>query len=115
MIIFNDLLFLSDKLYNECDLDFSELDEINENIRLTLENNMDDLYSFRQELVNLRYGGKHEIKSEIEMRKICDKFDRYCNSIMGRKENVDRHNYSKEIDETIHELSREVLKLKSQI
>lgn len=115
IMIFNDLLFLSDKLYNECDLDFSELDKINENIRITLENNMDDLHSFRQELINLRYGGKHEIKSETEMRKICDKFDSCCNYIMGRKENVDRHDYTKEINETIHKLSREVIKLKNQI
>ncbi|AZP30053.1 hypothetical protein KWE42_13025 [Acinetobacter pittii] len=115
IIIFNDLLFLSDKLYYEAELDFSELDKINENIRQTLENNMDDLLSFRQELVHLRYGGNHEVKSEIEMRQICDKLDSYCNYIMGRKENVDRRDYTKEINETIHKLGKELIKLKKQI
>ena len=115
IIIFNDLLFLSEKLYHEGELDFSELDKIYENIRLTLENNMDDLLSFRQELVHLRYGDNYEVKSEIEMRKICDKLDSCCNYLMGRKENIDRHDYTKEINETIHKLSKEVIKLKKQI
>jgi hypothetical protein len=115
IIVFNDLMFLSDKLYHETELDFSELDKINENIRMTLEKNMDDLHSFRYELVNLRYGRIHELKSDIEMRKICDKLDSICNYVMGRKENVDSHDYTKEINETIHKLSKEVIKLKKQI
>ncbi|MDC4629455.1 hypothetical protein OHV72_07715 [Acinetobacter baumannii] len=114
-LIFNDILFLSGKLYHETELDFSELDKILENIEHTLEKNIEDLRGFRQELVHIRYGGKHEIKSESEMRKICDKLDSYCNYIMEQKGNVDRHDYSEEIDETIYKLSREVIKLKKQI
>jgi len=49
------------------------------------------------------------------MRQICDKLDSYCNYIMGRKENVDRRDYTKEINETIHKLGKELIKLKKQI
>ncbi|OCY42593.1 hypothetical protein BFR79_18155, partial [Acinetobacter pittii] len=86
MLIFSDLIFLIDKLFHETNLDFSKLDKIIENVGITLEKNIEDLYDFQLHLDQTKYGEDPLlIKSEIEMRQICDKLDNYCNHFMGRK------------------------------
>ncbi|KYQ84068.1 hypothetical protein AWW72_10870 [Acinetobacter sp. NRRL B-65365] len=115
MNVFRDLSFLSDKLHIESGLDTSELDKTIDDVGTTLEQNLNDLYDFQAQLVQLKYGDNHSIKSETEMRIICDKLDFYCNQIMGREKNVQKIDYSKEIDDTIKKLSDEIIKLRKLI
>lgn len=49
------------------------------------------------------------------MRQICDKLDNYCNHFMGRKKEETKYDYTKEINDTILKISREVIRLKKEI
>lgn len=113
--VFYDLSFFIDKLKIESGLVISELDLMLENVGIRLEQNLDDLYDFQTQLVHIKYGDNHTIKSEIEMRIICDKLDSYCNHIMGRQTNVPEIDYSKEINEGIGKIKDEIIKLRKLI
>jgi len=113
--VFSDLSFFIDKLKIESGLDISELDLMLDNVGITLEQNLDDLYDFQAQLIHIKYGDNHSIKSETEMRIICDKLDSYCNHIMGRQTNVPKIDYSKEINDAIGKISDEIIKLRKII
>ncbi|MFP5065516.1 hypothetical protein [Acinetobacter pittii] len=116
ILIFSELMFLIDKLFHEVNLNFSKLDEIIENVGSTLEKNIEDLYEFQLQLDQNKYSDDLLLKkSEIEMRQICDKLDSYCNHFMGRKREETKHDYTKEINDTISKISREVIRLKKEI
>ncbi|MFW2055720.1 hypothetical protein [Acinetobacter haemolyticus] len=113
--VFSDLSFYIDKLKIESGLDLSELDLTVHNVGMILDQNLDDLYDFQAQLVHIKYGDNHSIKSETEMRIICDKLDSYCNHFMGRQKNVPKIDYSREINEVIGKISDEIIKLRKII
>ena len=94
-------------------MDVSNLDKAVSKVDNILNQDLTDLFDFQQQLVLLKYDDKHALKSENEMRELCDKFDRYCNQIMGRRSNtIQKENYSMRIKDNMKEIIKEVVKFK---
>lgn len=117
LMVFDELIFLIGKFHFTNGMDISELDKIMSDIYSLLNEDFDDLIEFQQHLVCLRYGDDaHTLESEIEMRNLCDKFDRYCNHIMGRKnKDTPKVDYSLRIKENIEKIFKEIVKVKKNI
>lgn len=113
--VFHDLDFLVDKLYINSNLDMTKINEIINNVNIELKQTLEDLTTFQQNLIHIRYAHQNVIKPEHEIRKICDKLDRYCNTIMGSEFNIERDDYSLVINEHIKKIIKEVIELKRKI
>lgn len=111
----SDLMFLVDKLYHEINLDFTELDKSIEHVREVLEQNLEDLYDFHQQLIHIKYGDNYSLKSEKEMRAICLKLDNHCKLFIGEDNDSAIIDHVQEINESISKVSKEIIKLKRKI
>ena len=116
IMLLGELIFLIDKLHLTSRIDVSNLNKAVSKVDNILHQDLADLFDFQQQLVLLKYGDKHILKSENEMRELCDKFDRYCNQIMGGRSNtIRKENYSMRIKDNMKEIIKEVVKFKLEI
>lgn len=113
--VLDELIFLIDKFYLNSGLDISQLDTVINGANDELRKNVEDLFNFQAQLVQIKYGNEFTIKSPIEMREICNKLDRYCNQMMGTALDIHRQDYSIQIEQYIKKIIDEIIKLKLKI
>ena len=116
IMVVDDLSFLIDKFYLTNGNEIKELDNAVKNVKEILSEDLEDFFNFNQELTHLKYGGKFSIKTDEEMRDLCDKFDQFCNYFMGRKPNsILKKDYSEIICENMQKIIKEVINIKKDI
>lgn len=113
--VLNDLCFLIDKLHIHSNLDVNNLDNATNSAHDAIKESINSFFNFHQQLVQIKYGDNHSLITEIDMRKTCDRLDRYCDQIMGRENNYSRINHSEIIDEHIRKIIKEIIILKGEI
>jgi hypothetical protein len=68
----------------------------------------EEIWNFHNTLVSKAFNSPLSTLSDVEMNHLCQKFDRYCNQVMGHKGNDERINYSERIDDYIFNISTEI-------